>query len=317
MNRIYTTILLTIFFLAFTRSTVTLDKRLVAAVTLEDVGFITQLKGKVSLQRNGRVKQVIETTKLQVGDVVAAQNDGEAAIYQVYACVFRLIPNTKKKIDQLAPPPPSCGLTLEQFGDFRRIYFSSSTNRRVKSPRTMGNPNDERLTLLSPRFSVALEARPEFVWTKINRASDYIVKVYNQRDEVLWSAVSSADRISYAGEKPLNDGNYKWDVTARVGNRIVPEQSLFDAVPFSIMVEGGKAIRENLSHALRIASNTDATNLAYIGALFKYKLYPQAEVELQKARTRSPEDETLRTLLMENYRLTERWRDRERLREQK
>jgi hypothetical protein len=315
MIRLLIRIFLASLVVVVTRLVVTPEVSITSLVRPEMVAFITQLQGDVSLQRNGKRNKITSTTLLQVGDVVSAQKDSDAAIFQIHACVFRLKPNTKKVIDKLSPPAPPCGaLTPEDFDRFRRTYSSASVNRRKPSQVTQGNPNEQRLTLLSPRHSLVLDKRPEFVWTRIERATDYVVKIYNRQEEVLWTTATSTTRTAYAAERPLADGDYKWDVTARIANRITSDQSLYDAAPFTVSAERGPSIRQKLDQVRQVAPDKDATNLAYISALFENRLYPQAEIELTRALARNPKDDALSTLLMENYRLTQRWRDRERVR---
>jgi hypothetical protein len=313
MKRTITRIFPILFVLTLTQ--LTANPKVSVTVRPENVAFITQLQGNVSLQRNGKRNKITSTTLLQVGDIVSAQNDGDAAIFQIHACVFRLKPNTRKVIDKLSPPPPPCGaLTAEDFDRFRRTYATSSANRKKASQVTQGNPNEQRLTLLSPRYSLVLDQRPEFVWTRIERATDYVVKIYSRQEEVLWTTATSETKIAYAAERPLTDGDYKWDVTARIANRITADQSLYDVASFTVASERGPSIRQTLDQVRQVAPDNNTTNLAYICALFENTLYPQAEIELRRALSRTPKDEVLLTLLMENYRLTQRWRDRERVR---
>lgn len=298
---------------------VTLCESTISGAPPEEVGYISQPKGEVLLWRPGKRPQPVKLTltKLYVGDKVTTGADGEATIYQVYAAVIRLRPNKCKKIIRLSPPPPKDGLTRQEFDAFQRLYATSVSNYGKKPRPTMGDSSEQALTLISPRFSTVLEPRPEFVWTEVRQTSEYEVKVYDQQGRELWSARSPTNKISYTGRQPLSDGNYKWDVTALVEGRITPEQSKFDAAPFTIKAKTGDAIRKNLSRTLQIVSDEEIVNLPYIGLLFKYRIYPQAEIELKKALALSSEDDTLWTLLIENYRLAERWRDRKKIVEER
>jgi hypothetical protein len=161
---------------------------------------------------------------------------------------------------------------------------------------------------------MALDARPEFVWTNLASASDYVVKVFGRRGEPLWTHTTTAAKIAYGGERPLSEGDYRWEVTARIEQRVTADQSLYDAAPFTVGAERSSAIRLALDQARQVGAESGACNIAYIGALLEHRLYPQAEIELRQALARSPRDQSLWSLLMESYQLMRRWPDREKAR---
>ena len=286
----------------------------------EPLALVTQLEGSVKWQRrNQRAKSINTTTFLYAGDQIITDADGRGVVYQLYAPYDRLKPNSKKTIDDVfRPPPPDGALKPEEFAWFKIHYKDALRNQNKVSPAHMGGPDDQTLTLISPRNSMVIERDPTFEWAGIKDATKYTINLYDKKEDVVWTAVTTETRIKYsedAKHKALPPGNYKWDVTARVGNQSTSNPALYDAADFTIATpQQADSILQDLKRAQGITPGGETTNVIYICALIQHKLYPEAEIELKKALSHSPNDLALWALLMETYNKMMRWNSREKAR---
>jgi tetratricopeptide (TPR) repeat protein len=174
----------------------------------------------------------------------------------------------------------------------------------------MGGPDEVLFTAITPRYSTVLEDRPLFEWTPANDAKKYKVKLYDDYGNFIWETETAETKVKYPDDRPgLKPGKYQWEVIVQVGDRS-PE-----GAPFIMAGEKERrTISASLEHAQRLISDENTINIIYIGALLKSKLYPQAEKELKRALTRTPNDQGLWALLMETYQKMKRWEDREKAR---
>lgn len=282
-----------------------------------EVALLIYPEGNVRVKRGRREKRITEDMSLNVGDVVSVNGNGTVVIYQAYAPVTRLKANEQFKVERRSPPPPERALTSEEFTWFRVHYVAARRNRRSPSPATMGGPEDANLTLLEPRNSVALTRRPTFIWSRIADATKYVVNIYDGNESVVCTESTAETQLPLPDRcQPLCPGDYKWDVTAYVGNQVSDNSALYDATSFTVVTDQRAAeITKALEHARAVAVGSGEALYVYVSALMESKLYPQAEAELRRALEQSPKDQTLWALLMETYAQMKRWRAREKARE--
>lgn len=277
----------------------------------QPVAVITQIDGEVFLQRGRRKAEALRsTTFLYVGDSVQA-GVGSAVIYQVYAPVFRLTAKKARKITLLSPPPPEGAVTPEDFAWYRKHYASALRNQNHPSKQTQGGPDEDVFLLISPRHSVVLSGRPTFEWTPLKGAAKYEVRVYDMRSKPIWRAETEEPQMKFPENiDALTQGSYKLDVSTRVNNR-----RFYDATEFSVVTgDDADKMRSALERAKGIVSEGDANNLIYIAALVEYRQYPLAEKEIRDALRRTPQDQSLWTLLMQVYQEMKLWDYREKAR---
>lgn len=284
-------------------------ERIAAAQT--EVAFVTQLQGYVQLRRGNETRPIRQSMLLNVGDVIRTGDGGEAVIFQAYSPVMRLRPSQSHTIAQLSPPPPEGSVRPEAFVKLKRLYLDARQRKEVLSPATMGGPDDAILTLVEPRGSAVLERRPKFAWTRVSGATSYVVTVYNRAEEAIWTANTSETSVSYPGDRPpLTPGEYKWEVVARVGERITGNQALYDATAFTLVSEESAA-RINADLTKAQAAGEGAASLLYISALIEHRRFPQAAAELKRALEGAPQDQALWEMLMETYWEMKLWGSRE------
>jgi hypothetical protein len=282
-----------------------------AAKAQTEVALITQLEGNVQLRRGGETRAIRQTMLLNVGDVVKAGDGGRAVIYQAYAPVTRLRPSQSQTIAQLSPPPPQGSIKPEEFARLKRLHLNAKQRREVPSPATMGGQEDAILTLVEPRGSVVLERRPKFVWTSVNEANRYVVTVYDSNEETVWSTSTSGTSVSYPNDlPPLAPGEYKWEVIARVGDRVTGDPALYDATAFTLVSEDSAA-RINADLAKAQAGDEGAAALLYVSALIEHRRFPQAAAELKRSLESAPQDMALWEMLMETCWQMKLWGTRE------
>lgn len=284
------------------------------AVAQTDVAIITQLGGSVQLRRGGNTLPIRQTTLLNAGDVVRAGDDGRAVIYQAYAIVTRIRAGQSRTISRLSPPAPRNAVKPEEFARLKRHYLNAKQRRAEPSPATMGGPDEAVLTLLEPRDSVVLKRRPTFTWTPVSGATSYVINVYDHNEETVWTANTTKAHVTYPKKlPPLAPGNYKWEVTVRIGTRTTDNPALYDATAFTVVsAERVTEIESNLRSArASVRADAGAANLIYISALIEHKLLPQAAAELKRELVRAPQDQTLWELVMETYSQMKLWGGRE------
>lgn len=284
------------------------------------VALLADPEGDVRVTRGRHTERVKEKEHrlLNVGDVVSVNGAGTVVIYQAYVPVTRLRSKQQYKVERRSPPPPERGLNTEEFTRFKVLYVSARRNRRNPSPATMGGPEDTSLTLLEPRNSVALSRQPLFTWNCVSGATKYEFSVYDKNDKVICTESVSETQLTLPGKcKPLDPGDYKWDVTARIGDRVSDNAALYDATSFTVVTdERTKEMTSALEHARAVGAGGGAEAISvYASVLMESKLYPQAESELRRALEWSPKDQTLWALLIETYAQMKRWRAREKARE--
>lgn len=281
------------------------------------VALLTQPDGNVRLKRGRRTLMISEDMLLNVGDVVSVGGNGTAVIYQAYAPVTRLGVNQQFKVTRLSPPPPERALTTEEFTWFKVHYVAARRKRTSPSPATMGGPEDANLTLLEPRNSIALSRRPIFKWSRVDDATKYVVNIYDKNESVVCTESTTETLLQLPDKcRPFDPGDYKWDVTAQVGNQVSDNPALYDATSFIVITDQRAAdISKAVEHARAVAASDCAAASVYASALIEFKIYPQAEAELRGALERSPKDQTLWALLIETYARMKRWRAREKARE--
>jgi hypothetical protein len=286
------------------------DERAAAAPQTE-VAFLTQLKGSVQLRRGNETHPIRQSMLLNVNDIVKTGEGGEAVIFQAYAPVKRLRPNQSYTIAKLSPPPPEGAVKPEAFVRLMRQHLSARQRRDVHSPATMGGPDDAIVTLIEPRGSAVLESRPKFAWTSVSRATSYDVTVYDRAEKVLWKTSTSDTTVSYPSDLPsLTPGEYKWEVIARIGDRVTGDSSLYDASSFTLVNEESAA-QINADLAKTLAADTGAVSPLYVSALMEYRRFPQAAAELKRALEAAPQDGALWEMLMETYWQMKLWGSRE------
>jgi hypothetical protein len=283
------------------------------------VALLTQPEGNVLLKRGKDSRRVTEDTLLNVGDVVSVNGNGTAVIYQAYVPVTRLGANEQFKVVRRSPPPPARALRSEEFTWFKVHYYTTARrNRRNPSPATMGGADDARLTLLEPRNSVALELRPTFNWSRVPGATRYMLNVYDGKEAVVCTETTAETKLKLPDKcKPLDPGEYKWEVTAQTGDRVSDDPALYDATSFAVATRArAAAISKAIGHAHEVAAGGRGEEASvYASALMEARLYPQAAAELRRALEQSPKDQTLWALLIETYAQMKLWRSREKARE--
>jgi hypothetical protein len=285
-----------------------------------EVALLIDPEGDVRVQRGRRTHSVREDMLLNVGDVVTVNGNGTGVIYQAYVPVKRLRANERFNVVRRSPPPPppERALTSEEFTWFKVHYTAARRNRRNPSPVTLGGPEDAPLTLLEPRNSVVLLQRPVFIWSRVPNATKYLFSVYDRNEAVICTKSTSETRLTLPDNCiALEPGDYKWDVTAQVGNRVSDNSALYDATSF-IVVPARRAaeISAVMEHGRAVAASGESAAISvYVSALLQSKLYPQAEAELRRALEQSPKDQVLWALLIETYAQMKRWRAREKARE--
>lgn len=285
-------------------------QRAVGAQT--EVAMVTQLEGRVQLRRGKDTSTIKQPMLLNVGDVIRVGNGGGAVIFQAYAPVTRLRPGQSQTIAQLSPPPPQNSIRPEAFARLKRLHLNAKQRKSDPSPATMGGPDDVIITLVEPRNSTVLEHRPKFAWTSVSEATRYVITVYDASEEPVWTANTSETSISYPNDRPpLAPGDYKWEVTAQIGDRITNNPALYDATAFTLVSEEGAArIASDLAKAQSDGVEGSA-NLLYISELVEHKRLPQAAAELKRSLENAPQDETLWEMLMETYAQMKLWGARE------
>jgi len=287
-----------------------------SALAQNESALLTQPQGRLKLIRKKKSKAIQEDQLLNVGDIVVLTGEGGGVIYQAYAPVKRLARDDRLTIQALLPPPGQNALSLEDFVSFKKNYQLARQNRSQPSPTQMGGADDNRVTLMEPRNSLVLDIRPAFIWTGVTGATRYVVNIYDSSERVVCTANTTETRLSYPEScSQLPPGEYKWDVTAKIGDQISDNPALYDASSFSIVsTDRATAIKNALSHARSISQADNSARSVYAAVLLDQRLYPQAELELLGALKQSPSDQSLWSLLMETYRLMKRWPAREKAR---
>lgn len=276
-----------------------------APVAPEPIALVTSINGVVSIRYGGAGKpeQTGSTTFLYDNDELIVDDSSYALLLQVNAFSQQLAGKNKKTIKPLSPPPPKGGMTQEQFNWYKRWFAKALENRKVKAPR----PKRKRklITALTLRFGVLVDPRPVLAWTRVGGVQNYLVRLFDKDDKVIWSKNMADQQVVVAPAIP--SGKYKWDVTAAWRNDFVHDFTAFIvAAP-----EEADRIKSELQQARGINPNPDDINPIYVAACLEYKQYREAEEELRKGLRRSPSDKVLWTLLEETYRAMERWDDRE------
>jgi hypothetical protein len=287
-----------------------------AMAAQDEVAIVAQLEGGVWLQREKKSRPIREVMLLNVGDVIGAEDGGRAVIYQVYAPVARLRAKQSHTIEQSPPPPPDNALTAQEFARLKRILLNAKQRRKEASPRRMGVPDKAVLTISDERNSTVLVREPAFNWTRVSGAQRYVFKIYDRDEKLLWSTTTTETSAAYPKNlPPLAPGDYKWDVTALIAERVESpyRAALHDATTFTLVGEDrAKEIEADLAAArARFADDGGAANLVYLSALIEHKLFPRAAAELRTSLARAPKDQTLWELLMETYAEMRLWGARE------
>lgn len=280
----------------------------------EEVALIARPGGSVRLRRGGNTRPVRQATLLDAGDEIRVGNDGRAVIYQAYAPVVHVVAGQSRIIKRLSPPAPKNALKPEAFSRLKRQYLNARQRKADPSPSTMGGAEDEVLTLLEPRNSVVTEGRPTFAWIPVGSATSYVVNVYDHNEETIWTAKTTETRVVYPKDRPpLVPGDYKWDVTAKVGTRTTDNPAFYDATAFTVVsAKRAAQIKSDLASARATApADLGGANLVYLSALIEHRRLPQAAAELKRALVRAPDDQTLWELVMETYSQMKLWRARE------
>lgn len=282
-----------------------------------EVALLTQPEGTVRVKRGQRTLTATDGMLLEVGDVVRVQGDGAAVIYQAYVSVTRLAANQNFNVTRRLPPPPERTLTTAEFTSFKVQYAVANRNRSNRSPVTMGGPENADLTLLEPRSSVVLTRRPIFRWSRVPDATTYLVNIYDKNESLVCAESTPETRLSPPGRcQPLEPGDYKWEVTARMGGRVSGNPAFYDATSFTVVTEQqATEIDKAVEHAREMAEGAHEAAPIYVSTLMESKIYPLAEAELLVALERSPRDQTLWALLIETYAHMKRWYAREKARE--
>jgi hypothetical protein len=282
-----------------------------------EVALLTQPEGNVLVKRGRHARKVKEDMLLDVGDVVNVNGSGTVVIYQAYTPVTRLGANQQFNVVRRFPPPPERALTSEEFTWFKVHYIAARRNRKNPSPATMGGTEDANLTLLEPRNSIALTRRPMFTWSRVPEVTKYVVSIYDKGESVVCTESTAETQLTLPDMcPPLGPGDYKWDVTAQIGDQILADSALYDATSFTVVAEQQAAeISRALEHAQTLVGGNSEALYVYVSALMESRLYPKAEIELRRALEKSPKDQNLWAFLMETYAKMKRWRAREKARE--
>ncbi len=271
----------------------------------EPIAVVTDISGVVKLKpaHENKTKTIDSTMLLYEDDEVVMGKNGGAALFQVNLVAERLKESDKRTIKPASPPPPKGAFTREQMIQYKQLVGRASRNAKVKSPATKGH----KFTALSLRFGLLLDPRPILAWTPVRGARTYVIKLYNNLNDVIWSKTTPDSWVTYDAPA-LVSGDYKWDVTAQT----VDGKTLYDVTPFTaIATERAEQIRSELQLAREVTENIDSVNLAYVAVCLEYKQYRSAEEDLKRGLRRSPSDRVLWALLAETYQAMQRWDDRE------
>jgi|SRR6185369_15192129 len=282
-----------------------------------DVAMLSQPEGDVELRRHRRKRVLRDDVLLNQDDVIRVFGNGTAVIFQPYVTVTRLGSNNRQfVVVKHTPPSPKNALTPAEFARLKSNYLAAQQNRKNLSPVVMGGTEDAVLISLEPRNSVVLGSRPTFIWNQIANATKYLVNIYNTNGSVICTETTNNTKLTLPDNcPPLEPGEYKWDVTARLGNQALKNSALYDASPFSVATEKEVLnISGEINHAQALSATNDDASLIYITTLMEYGLYPLAEKELHGALERAPTNDLLWSLLMETYSRMKRWNARERAR---
>jgi hypothetical protein len=283
------------------------------------VALLTQPEGDVRVRKYRRPheQRIREDMLLNLGDGINVNGNGTAVVYQAYAPVTRLNANGRFIVRRRTPPPVENALTPAEFTSLKLNYLSARQNRNKPSPATMGGPEVGILTLLEPRNSSVLVLRPHFKWSQVSNATKYILSIYKADESLICTETTAKTELGLPSScGPLNPGDYKWDVTAQVGNQTSDNSALYDATSFTVVSEEREQeISKAVRHASTISRNNRDAILVLVTILLEHKLYPRAEAELLDALGRAPANQSLWTLLIETYGRMKRWRTRERARE--
>lgn len=156
-----------------------------------------------------------------------------------------------------------------------------------------------------------LERRPKFAWTRVSKATSYVVTIYDRAEEPLWTAITSETSFSYADNRPpLVLGDYKGKVVARIGDKMTGNPALYDATTF-ILVNEESTARINADLARAQALDEQAASSLYISALIEHRRFPQAAGELKRALEGAPQDLALWEMLIEVCWQMKLWEARE------
>jgi hypothetical protein len=272
----------------------------------EPIALVTQISGVVKIKSGaGKSKSTDLTTFLYEDDELSVDDSSYALLLQVNAFSQQLTGKKKRTIKPLSPPPPQGAMTQEQFNWYKRQYAKALENREVKPPQA--KRKKKRITALTLRFGIMVDPRPVLAWTRVSGVQNYLVRLFDKDDKVIWSQNMTDQQVVVAPAIP--SGEYKWDVTA---TWMAKHEFVHDFTPFIVAApEEADKIKNELQQAKGINPNPDDINLIYVAACLEYKQYREAEEELRKGLRRSTSDKVLWTLLAETYRAMKRWDDRE------
>ncbi len=192
------------------------------------VGVITEVKGAVYIRRAGKGPWLPARLNMPIyaGDVLRTGAKAKVVVWTPNGRAETLGPNKTVSVAPVKGVRDS--LWREAWTSFvgrMRNSFSEESLATVAAARFSSSVLDKnRLTLLSPRNSKVLDARPTFVWTKVENAKGYRVTIgFFDEGKRVWEVTVNSTSLRYPEDAPeLKPGKvYIWQVEA-IG---IPEAS--------------------------------------------------------------------------------------------
>lgn len=278
---------------------------LMGNVSPRAVVVVTGLRGTVELKRghDKEFSSITSTTVLAVGDRLRLAKGASATLLREDAAPAALKGERTVRIEarsgKAAESKPSHPL--------HRInaVLTASAKTAPMAIRTVRREDNEEppLLILTPRYSSALDGMPTIAWTKVTGAQTYAVTVLNAGQEPVFNATTTEASLTLSADQSLMPGVYSLEVatTDASGKRLA------DTVRFTVVAKDEAATIREALHAGRATSLPAGTPcLPLLCTLIHYVQLPEAETELRAVVAKFPEDQTLRLLLADVYRLLRR-----------
>lgn len=131
--------------------------------------------------------------------------------------------------------------------------------------------------------------RPEFRWRPVEGAEKYLVRIFDERDEMVFETTTARASLAYDGTTLDHGKEYLWTVSAHVGGRMVAKR---DGWFFVLEEERIKALKKTERAVGARFSENDPEGLLSLAMICQeYNLRDEAAEMVAKLRAHYPDNE--------------------------
>ena len=269
------------FFVALTLLLFSLPEITVA----KDISYsyiIMDIRGDLSVVRNGQMRKVGLGELLYPGDVIELAKDDSLTINYLESGQQEHWPGSMKAVVGTVQSEhiPSGVLIVNEKVVLPEIQSPQKGSFTLRGVSRLGEVNlNNKIEVAGLSNTAILEQQPTFNWKLLNGTDIYTVTLYLEPDgKLLWQRTTTEGRLSYPqSEEPLTFGaHYKWKVAGLKNGTVIVKRRSYFYLPEEKDIADVRAGIAHFQEELSRNSQATSAHLAYIFFLENCRLYDAA-----------------------------------------